>query len=343
MDTPFNMKERIAIIGGSNSISRNFNGSYLYGLQKFGLNVTNFAVGDTNSAYGLVQLLKHKILERYDILIFEYFVNDSNQFLSKLYTTYQAESVLNTIQNLCVDHNVKLLPVFIYNRKHYNANRYEDSAMVKLWSEFVKRAELHHISMFDVLRRELGDRWDVDGYRDNVHLNPKGMQMLAAEIRDNIVNARVPVRSSIRSDGQIKLISIEEHMDTKNFKNSLIDVEYHEVLDVMELEFDLDTEVYALEYLCDLNSGYISIETSAGEIHKQALRTGKFIHERKKTQLCNMTFSIKDLPVTRRLKIKIIDRPNKKLYLKGWRDFPGVCSESPTFKIVSLLVKENTK
>ena len=329
------MKDRIAIIGGSNTII----GSKPYPkvLKSTGLDVANFGIGGTNSIYGLMQILKHDILKNFDVLIFEYFINDNNHFFQDIFSVKQAKIALNSIKNLCAEHNTKLLPIFIYNTEDYRKGKYSDSECFKFYHDFFKNNRLYYIDMLEVLKREFQEDW-LSCYLDVAHLNQKGMNLLSKEIKNNLHQASIP--KTIGNCNKLKLIKAEDFLSTKTFKNSLIDVEYYELLDELEFCFDKSSKLLGIEYLCDINSGPISIESGDKIVHKQSLIKGEFVHKRKKTQLSIMVMCKKHLPASKKIKFKIINHINKSFYDRGKFDCHINITHKPTFKIVSFLIIE---
>lgn len=76
---------------------------------------------------------------------------------------------------------------------------------------------------------------------------------------------------------------------TKTITNSLVNLQYYTVPESVEIEFDDETEILAMEYICDTASGYISVEginqsppslTGKQMIRKQIIQK-KYVKERK--------------------------------------------------------------
>ena len=104
---------KIANIGGSNSVLKH---SYTNKLKQNNYNFKNYGVGATNSIYGIIQLIKNDLINKYDLIIYEYFINDNNHFFQNINNIDRVEKTLKEITNMCIRSNTKLLFIYIYNK-----------------------------------------------------------------------------------------------------------------------------------------------------------------------------------------------------------------------------------
>ena len=61
----------------------------------------------------------------------------------------------------------------------------------------------------------------------------------------------------------INVLSICDFISPQQMKtitNSLVNLQYYTISESVEIEFDDETEILAMEYICDTASGYISVE-----------------------------------------------------------------------------------
>ena len=101
----------IANIGGSNSVLKH---SYTNKLKQNDYNIKNYGIGATNSIYGLIQLIKHDIINKYDLIIYEYFVNDNNHYSEHdMNNVDRVRKTLIEITNMCISSKTKLLFIYI--------------------------------------------------------------------------------------------------------------------------------------------------------------------------------------------------------------------------------------
>ena len=114
---------RIANVGGSNSVLKT---SYTNIIpDKYGIVIDNRGVGSTNSIYALLNIMKYNLIEQNDLLIFEYFVNDSNHFFQGINNVERISKTLVEIVKMCIHWKTKLLFVLIYNKTYQLEKKYE--------------------------------------------------------------------------------------------------------------------------------------------------------------------------------------------------------------------------
>lgn len=337
------LSKRIVVIGGSNAVIEH---SYPQVLESMGYDITCYGIGDTTSLTGLTQILKHDILGNFDIMLFDYLTGDINHFFRGCLTVEHVEKTLTVIYNLCAEHNIQLLPIFIYNSRYFPQSdlmnhSYDNCKMFAFYKKFIKDNALSYINVPEFLKKEFNDEWESVAYRDTVHLNKHGMRVLAETIANNLNDLGTLTKIDDTTPGNVKLIPIETIKPTERFKNTLVDVDYHELSDSIEILFDRPTELLAIEYLCDLECGYISLETDQETIHRQTLIQGGFVNTRKKSQLTTMVLCNKKSDPTNRVKICVIDKPDKQLYSRHKSDFPTKLNEKTNLKLVSLLILEH--
>ena len=218
---------KIAIIGGSNTILKY---SYTHKLKQDGYNITNYGIGATNSIYGIIQIIKNDIMNKYDLIIYEYFVNDNNHFLLNINNVCRVEKTLNKITNMCAWSNTKLLFIYIYNKKHQINNKYSSSPMYLLYKTFSKNHDITTINVYELLHSKYSKKW-IDYYKDDSHLSDEGMNVLNTEIKEQLKIATVPrIISDHNEFNFLNLIQIGKYFNTVNYTNSLININYLEIL-----------------------------------------------------------------------------------------------------------------
>lgn len=335
---------KIANIGGSNSVLKY---SYTNKLKQNGYNVKNYGIDATNSIYGLIQLIKYDIINQYDLIIYEYFVNDNNHFLKDMNNIDRVEKTLIEITNMCVRSNTKLLFIYIYNKNDKINNKYLNSPMYSLYKIFSKKYNITTIDVFELLYSKFGEKW-VNYYQGvgGSHLSDEGMNVLYTEIKDKLKITTVPrYKSDNNYNGfnLLKLIPISKYYNTVNYTNSLINIDYFEILDEIKIKFNKKTTILAIEYLCDIDSGYIQLYNSKNKIQKNLLKNDNFVLEKKKKMASIITMNKKllendDYLFIKNIKYTLID---KNIYDKEKETYENKNDKSTNLKIISILVTDN--
>ena len=332
----------IANIGGSNSVLKH---SYTNKLKQNDYNIKNYGIGATNSIYALIQLIKNDIINQFDLIIYEYFVNDNNHFFQNINNIDRVEKTLIEIINMCIRSNTKLLFIYIYNKDHKINNKYLNSPMYLLYKNFSKKYNITTIDMFELLHSKFEEKW-VNYYQDQTHLSDEGMNVLYTEIKDKLKITTVPrVISDNNYNGfnLLKLIPISKHSNTVNYTNSLINIDYFEILDEIKIKFNKKTTILAIEYLCDIDSGYIQLSNSKNTIQKNLLKNENFVLEKKKKMASLITMNKKVLEDDNYLVIKNIKYTeiDENIYDKERETYENKTNKTTSLKIISILFTNN--
>lgn len=332
----------IANIGGSNSVLKH---SYTNKLKQNDYNIKNYGRGATNSIYGLIQLIKNDIINQFDLIIYEYFVNDNNHFFKYINNIDRVEKTLIEIINMCIRSNTKLLFIYIYNKNDKINNKYLNSPMYSLYKNFSKKYNITTIDMFELLHSKFEEKW-VNYYQDETHLSNEGMNFLYTEIKDKLKITTVPrVISDNNYNGfnLLKLIPISKYFNTVNYTNSLINIDYFEILDEIKIKFNKKTTILALEYLCDIDSGYIQLSNNKNTIQKNLLKNENFVLKEKKKMASLITMNKKVLEDDNYLVIKNIKyiEIDNNIYDKERITYENKTNKTTSLKIISILVTNN--
>ena len=334
---------RIVNIGGSNSVRKQ---SYTHKLIKDKYNLSNYGIGGVNSVCGLIQLIKNKAIGNCDTIIYEYFTNDNNHFRKGINKVNRVNKTLIELVNLCIENNIKLLFIYIYNRDDKINGLYDKSPMYSFYKDFYKKYNITTIDVYDILYSKYKDEWSKY-YTDKTHLSDKGMDILRDEIVDKLKVVTVPKNiegNDYNGFNGLNLIKIDNHLKTENFSNSLVDVNYFEIKNELKIKFNKKTSILAIEYLCDIDSGLIEMSNNINKTQKNALIYDKFIIEMKKQMVTIMTSNEKPLKEDDCLFIKNIPfkNLNKSIFDKDRNTYIREKRIKPTFlKIISILVTDN--
>ena len=121
-----------------------------------------------------------------------------------------------------------------------------------------------------------GDDWHVH-YSGDAHLSEAGHELLSDEIVKLLprqkkgrkeISPRLPSLERAKDQNyegfkSINVLSICDFISPQQMKtitNSLVNLQYYTISESVEIEFDDETEILAMEYICDTASGYISVE-----------------------------------------------------------------------------------
>ena len=340
--------------------------------QKFGINIENRGVGATNSIYGLINIIKYDLISRNDILIFEYFINDNNHYFQGINDVNRVQKTLIQIIDMCIKCNTKLLFILIYNRCHLLQNKYEASPMFLKYKSIIDIYNVPYIDMHEKMLEAFGDDWHLH-YSGDAHLSEAGHELLSDEIVKLLprqkkgrkeISPRLPSLERAKDQNyegfkSINVLSICDFISPQQMKtitNSLVNLQYYTISESVEIEFDDETEILAMEYICDTASGYISVEginhrppslinktiIQKQIIQKNALKKEKFVLEKMKKMASLITFNSKTFQPCHVYRLTIIDSKavTTELYDKERKTLErtNVNRGKTNFKLVSLLV-----
>ena len=333
---------RIAVIGGSNSVLKH---SYANKLKQNGYNIKNYSIGGTNSLYGIIQLIKYDIINQYDLIIYEYFINDNNQFFQNINNVGRVEKTLIEITNMCIRSNTKLLFIYIYDKYFKIHNKYLNSPMYSLYKNFPIKYNITTIDVFELLHSKFEEKWK-NYYENASHLCLHGMNVLYTEVKDKLKIAIVPKHISnnnYNGFNLLKLIPISKYYDTVNYRNSLIDINYFEIFDEIKIKFNKKTTILAIEYICDTDSGYIQLSNSKNKIQKNLLKNEAFVLIKNRKMAALVTMNKKLLEKDDFLVIKNINYTeiDNNIYDKEKITYENNTNRTTSLKIISILVTDN--
>lgn len=351
-------KEKIAIVGGSNSVLKESYVNLLHVAHTTKpLHITNKAIGMTNSLYSLLQIQKYDLLQTNDSLIHEYFVNDNNHYFQGLNSPERVKKNLLTLIHACIETKKKLLIIMIYNRADQLAGKYSQSPIFTIYTDLIKQYNIPFIDMFNVLYRKALGKW-VQYYRDDTHLNLGGMVILKDEILKKLPTLGPLTLGPLTLGTQtlpdiydqlrvVQLVDTASNMfqnkySIKTLQNSLVNIQYLVVTDSITLNFDKPTELLAVEYVCDQRSGYIDISANNTRncIQKNTLKAEKLVLLENKPMVAVITFNTHTFPPATTYTISMIQAKDlhPSHYDREKNTYDTLKLRMTNFKIASLLV-----
>lgn len=273
---------KIAIVGGSNSVQEH---SYAWQLVK-NHDASNFSIGATPSLHGLVSILTKNIIEDYDLVIFEYCLNDVLYAHSGRNRVNHVRNTLQYIIKKCSRHNTKLIFIICYDIKNFDS--YINNVYFQLWKKIAENHQVLTIDTLDMLAEQCGmDSIDTFFKHDRYHLNEAGMQLLYNKVINTLKDATVPPRNNDATPWQFNLLKLKDHASTSVYQNSLLSRDVYKIENKLTIVFDKPTSILAIEYLFDKNTRYASICNEHGEVHKCLRYAYGFIKRTGKT-ICGL-------------------------------------------------------
>ena len=343
----------IGVVGSSNSI---WAGSYTELLEKDGFNVTNEGIGATNSIYGLINILNYNLIETNDLLIFEYCITDVDHHLRGLNNIDRVKQTLIYIITLCIIKKKKLLFIIIPIRdisRHFNISiNFNDLEMVILYKNIIQEYNISYIDVYNLFFKKYGDNWVNYYTEDGYHLIPDGYLCLTEEIKNKIkesssLDVLYNKNLEYKHLDFCNIFKISDYTkDYKTLNNSLVNLNYYEIKCKMKVIFTESVRLIALEYVCDIDSGYVEINNLKGDIiQKNTLTNEPFVQERRKQMAYVLTFNTKRFNNSNIFELNIITKKslNNNLYELERLGTKDTEKENTTFKLVSILVEGVTK
>ena len=166
--------DSIAILGGSNSIMLDGWAPSFKSLaaQCLNINVDNYGLGGISSLYGLFLAKEKNLFEKYDVVIFEYTLNDIYFDYSKCYSYTLLRSVLYEL--ICEAKKHQSVIVFITMSPLDNIEKLESGtcAITKIYHDIALRSENGCLfDIYNIIKNSGYSSIDFEQllYRDNTH------------------------------------------------------------------------------------------------------------------------------------------------------------------------------
>ena len=247
----------------------------------------------------------------------------------------RVQKTLIQIIDMCIKCDTKLLFVLIYNRSHLLQKQIRSVADVSKIQKHNRNYNVPYIDMHEKMVEAFGDDWHVH-YSGDAHLSEAGHELLSEEIvkllprqkkgKEKIQschpwNVKDQNYEGFKSINVLSICDFISPQQTKTITNSLVNLQYYTIPESVEIEFDDETEILAMEYICDTASGYISVEGINQSppslidkqmirkqiIQKNTLKKEKFVLEKMKKMASLVTFNSKTFQPCHVYRLTIID------------------------------------
>lgn len=266
----------ISVIGGSNTIIKH---SYSRIIKLIGYSVKNYGIGATNSLMGLAQESEYNIIQGSDIIIFDYFINDSNHFFQGLNSLERIRGTLKALVNRVRKYNKKIL--FVLTHNYLTKSSLESNPVLDLYLDLIREYSIAYIDSWKILldnssmNKRMKRFYMLDNRFSENHLNDKAMEILAREITEKVRKNKVSVpQKTIRSKfDEYSFCSISNYIkENYEFKNSLVDIVCARIKPDQKIKLSIRGTLLAIKYISDSNSGYIRIKNTEKTIDKNTYK-----------------------------------------------------------------------
>ena len=321
------MSKIISILGGSNAIVHN---AYPTLLNIDNHIINNYAIGGTTSIVSLIQNEFYKICENSDVILFEYYLNDIQRFRSSNNSVDKIENSLKAFLNKVAKYNKKIIFILITHLNYTKFNQILDT-----YNKIIQLYDITYIDVWKLLINKDKRKY----YMDKGHLNKKGMEILAKKIEYLIQNNKINNIHKNYSSlyDSCKYLHFVEN--TIRFKNSLIDIQYLPIHDKYKIDFDKNVDILAIDYLCDVNHGFIEFISNDQIIRKNTMQYKSIVVLRKKPMRSILTFYNKFKKHVNKLLIKHIKNKDIKTYDKNNKKHKHILTDdkSHVFNLIGIL------
>jgi len=176
--------------------------------------------------------------------------------------------------------------IFIYNYHITNVNRFKNSEVFKIYRNIAKKYNIFSIDLLECLSNKEGYKnIKQEFFRDDMHLNEAGMQILYSEIIKYFFNATIP--QCLGNDSEIKFDKIRLHelrnfLPTETFSTQLLTRQFYSITNNLCIEFDKPTEILSIEFLSNKDSKYVEIKNHQNKLHKYLAYAKKYTKRTRK-------------------------------------------------------------
>ncbi len=280
---------KIAIVGGSNSVMRS---GYTKYLQKYiagetGENVefSNFSLGGVTSLCGVIQNYRYNIAKNYDIIFFEYCVNDRSAVIAGKYSVRKAGMALEGLirQSKSMNPNcVIIILIFGTNLPIYYNNCCQISAT---YESIARRYDIPVINITEILLETKGIKFVKSLYKkdDSFHYaRPKGTKIIGKLIAKQMManNWLIPKFQQINKyyrmyAGHLQNLKFSSDFDSQlnqnnikksTFKNSLFEEEIYTIKADASLNFQFKGRLLGIMLKSDWYDGLFKIKLKEQEL-----------------------------------------------------------------------------
>lgn len=298
---------RLFIYGGSNTLTPD---SYVKQisniLSKLAINyeIINRGLGTTTTIIGAIKLLDDiSIMKDDDIIVHEYYVNDQNQSSVGLINW---DTVLQNLETFIkIANGRKVISILIKTIPDFKNEKYIN--------EYIDILNKYNVSFVDTSKL-VDTNLSLENIKETFYQGPSGngfnhpnkdfYNLISEYFFKNI--PEIHTIKKCDSNNKLHKLLFDKNLE---FTNNLVNVNYTitNKSNPFHIPIKQPMRLMTIEYLCDRYSGIIQLKTNNAEYYLTTLKNEpKFIFERNKTLLTNLTFN-QTIIINEYLEINIID------------------------------------
>jgi hypothetical protein len=294
---------RIFIYGSSNTLTAD---SYVKQISN-NHEIINRGLGATTTLIGVIKLQDDiSNIKDDDIIIHEYYVTDQNQARVGI---IDWKTVLQNLETFIkIASGRKMISILIKTIPDFKNEKYIKDyidILNKYNVSFVDTSKLVDVNLsVKNIKEQFYKGQSGNGFN---HPNRNFYNLISEHFFKNISN--INRIKNYDTDNKLHKLVFDKNLE---FTNSLINVKYAitNKSNPFHIPIKQPMRLVTIEYLCDRYSGIIQIKTNNTEYYLTTLKNErKFIVERNKTLLTNLTFN-KTIIIDKYLIINTIDYPN---------------------------------
>ncbi|STX51397.1 Uncharacterised protein [Legionella busanensis] len=182
--------KKIAIVGGSNSIMLKdwwpaFRETML---RLYGINADNYGLGGISSLYGLTLIKDKHLFEHYDLLIFEYTLNDIYFHSLGGYSEQLIRAMTEELAYLASKTNCKLIFLELSPLSELDKSLYNTSVIANIYKQTACKYNINYFSATDFIKSELYSRSNIEQlYTDDMHYTSRFAHKLSNQLIKKIL------------------------------------------------------------------------------------------------------------------------------------------------------------
>ena len=249
---------RIALIGGSNTVmTRGWAPAFARLMGRFGIKVDNYGLGGISSLYGLSILKDKELFKNYDLVIFEYTLNDVYFHEIGGYSDKMIRSMVRELCASATEHKSRLMILELVTMDKIREAQNDSCTVANIYRSEAAKAGAYYFSVPDLIQKLNYSSSLLDAlYTDSMHHTTMFATIITANIAKAIAN--LPVRDVTRHEeiileplsfSSIKLLKIDELCDTSVFSRN-----YRE------------TAIIKDDFICVPKSGALTFRVNKGQM-----------------------------------------------------------------------------
>lgn len=271
--------KKIAIVGGSNSIMlKGWAHAFQASMHRvFKISVNNYGLGGISSLYGLTIIKERQLFDQYDLLIFEYTLNDIYFNSINGYSEALIKSMVNELGNAVSKTNCKLLICEFVPLSELNKKLNNESIVANIYKNIACQNQINYFSSTEFISSLNYSKASIDQlYNDEMHFTSKFSHRISNKLIEivntcnlskTIIPSRIPLKKKsnftlagikLVKPNQLKIIgnSTEIYRETKIIKSVFVKLDKQGAL-----EFHLKPGQILLGVMINssISTGYIKV------------------------------------------------------------------------------------